>query len=343
MLEELFTRGLTDDIARIARCRRQVSAIDRNAADIDQMKADAERAASTILGIVEQDPDAKVWLEQEVFLQFTAPELSGTADIILWLPTLKELWVIDYKYGRVEIDAFKNPQIAMYLMGALESLVETHHDPAVKLRGMIVQPRGGNKLSVAEFDRDWLRNTFRPKITRALATIEPEKYKDWYFGETLEPEYVISEDGCRWCPVMAECPAVREKAIAACDFKPIGKVEPPPLEECLDLVPVLKQWIAAIEDTAMATLQDGGEVPGYALKETQGNRRWQDEAAVRDYLEDESDLVVDDYAPRKLLSPAQMDKLVKKSSKIIAPKDLGLYSARPVGNPRLVKIETGET
>lgn len=345
LLEKLFTRGLIDDIVRIARVRREVYALDPEKYDLEKMRQDALRACEVLLNIIECDPDAKVFVEQKVTLNGISEAVWGTADCVIWLPTRSELWVVDYKYGRVDVSAVRNEQLSIYLLGVLQSLIPRAGRSYVKWRTMIIQPRSQEYLSIWEVDRTWLDGDFKPRLIKAICTIDRKLFKDsdWYFGQDeLRPEFVVDEAGCRFCPVMAECPAVRKKAIEACNFKPIGEVEPPPLEELLPLLPVLKQWISAVEDEAVARLADGGTVPGYALKATLGHRRWQSEDHVISFLQG-TDLMQDEFAPRKLLSPAQMDKLVRKSSKKIAPADLQMYSARSPGNPRLVKTENGET
>lgn len=102
----------------------------------------------------------------------------------------------------------------------------------------------------------------------------------------------------------------------------------------LDSASAIDSWVRAVEDFALqrATLQ--GVIPsGYKLVQKRANRKWKDEDQVREVLEP----VLGDsiYAPRKILTPAQMDKVAKKEGNWIPIEQL--YE-KPEGQLTLTKI-----
>lgn len=66
-----------------------------------------------------------------------------------------------------------------------------------------------------------------------------------------------------------------------------------------------------MRDQALATLLDGGEVPGYKAVEGRGSRAWVDELRVAEALKD-AGYGISDITETKLLSVAQMEKSIGK-------------------------------
>jgi hypothetical protein len=98
----------------------------------------------------------KLFVEERVFIgpQYGLNDtVGGTADIIMWLPKSKTLYVLDFKYGRghvVEVAHPKwgiNPQIGLYVIAALcelERLLGKKVDVKWVVAG-IIQPRAYHK------------------------------------------------------------------------------------------------------------------------------------------------------------------------------------------------------
>jgi hypothetical protein len=94
--------------------------------------------------------------------------------------------------------------------------------------------------------------------------------------------------------------------------------------------PVIKAWIQTVEEYALEQAVKGIELPGFTLGLTRSTRVWIDEQQVITKLQDQD---IDYIAPRTLLTPAQMEKLLgKKKFASLLADDIG----STIGNPKLL-------
>lgn len=308
--------------------------------DMAQMEVDADNSIDFIFNILNKDPDARIWLEEKVGMPLITDIVWGTADIVIYLPQLDELWVLDYKYGRVEVHAEYNEQGLLYLISVMQTLLPGRPLPRVMNIG-IIQPRGRDILDIWKVEPGYIFDEFMPKFKEALIRINPSYFKRLQFerdhgkwGEKILPQYHISEDSCKWCPALALCPAAQAKAIEMCDFQDLR--EAPDLEKVLPLFPMLRNWMDAVEKEAIGILSTGGEVPGYHLAAGRTHRKWRDEQEVITFLCGKG-LPLKAIAPPKILSPSQMEKVMQKGTKKIAKSELAPYTHQPEGKPKLQK------
>ena len=112
-------------------------------------------------------PDPQVLIEQRLDFSCYVPYGFGTGDcLIIASPRLH---VIDFKYGLgVLVDAYRNPQMMLYALGALRIFDCLYNITEVSMS--IYQPRRENvstwTISVDEL-MDWAENTLRPKADLA--------------------------------------------------------------------------------------------------------------------------------------------------------------------------------
>ncbi len=254
-------------------------------------------------------PTDELMLEIEFDLNPLNPPVPmfGTSDATLWKQSTKHLHVIDYKHGAgVAVDATENEQLMYYALGAL---VEVKKAPDT-ITIHIVQPRGFHPLG--------------PIRTFTFTLKELKEFKDQLFDAaraTLEPDAPLNiGDHCRFCPALAVCPAQQANALAVAqqEFTVMDEALPDPDElstEHLALVlakgDIVVDWIKAVRKHVISKLDRGEEVPGFKLVPGRGgNRRWIDEEKVSKYLAGKK-LKVDERFHRKLISPAQAEKLLK--------------------------------
>ena len=76
-------------------------------------------------------------------------------------------------------------------------------------------------------------------------------------------------------------------------------------------VALLEQWIADLRALAHQALEAGVEVTGWKLVEKRATRKWVDEEKTAASLSEQ--FTHDEIYDQKLKSPAQMEKLLKKS------------------------------
>lgn len=258
----------------------------------------------------------------------------GTADAILHAGNW--LHVFDFKYGAgVRVDATRNEQLLAYALGAANAMGPTSAFLLEAISLHIVQPRTDNPIREFQLTVDELQQWSGELVEgaeRALADDAP----------------LVPGDHCRWCPARADCPALRQQALAvAQEVFPLIDVEPATpvptekdaktaakrmtaeqLSQALKLAPVLEQWLKTVREVAEHKLTQGEAVPGYKLVDSYGHRKWIDETSAAAQLQLYG---VDPWEPPSLRSPAQVEKLLgKRAAQLVDP-----LTIRPVTGVKL--------
>lgn len=217
------------------------------------------------------------------------------------------LRVYDFKYGAgVIVDANDNPQLMYYGLGAAEN--ETYDE--VEL--VIVQPRAQHpdgpvrrcRMPITEL-QTWAKEVLLPG---AAATDDPNAP-------------LITGEHCRFCNALAICPKQKETALAVAktvfDEMPVAPIAPEglsmaDLRQILNVADLLETWLDACRKHVKNLLETGKTTPeecGYKLVPGRGSRNWKDEKDAEAWLT----MLLDDdaYTPRKLISPAQAEAILK--------------------------------
>jgi len=262
-------------------------------------------------------PDPQVLIEQRLDFSCYVPDGFGTGDcLIIASPRLH---VIDFKYGLgVLVDAYQNPQMMLYALGALR-IFDCLYD-ITEVSMSIYQPRRENvstwTISVEEL-MDWAENTLRPKADLA------------YKGEG---EYSPGS-WCQFCKAAVKC---RARAEAKLDLARFEFAQPPLLsdaeiEEILGKLDDLTKWANEIMAYAQdAAINHGKEWAGYKLVESRTNRKYTDEDAVARAA---ASAGYRDIYKKTLISITEMEKLMGKQT---FKEILGGLIAKPIGKPTLV-------
>lgn len=242
-------------------------------------------------------------------------ECFGTADFVGYNEETKTLHVADLKAGQgVYVRVKNNTQIQIYAIGALKLLKQKGFE-VEKVVVHICQPGMGN-ISSEEVELSTLKSLL-DDIKKSIKAVN-----------NSEGVYAPSEEACMWCQHKTTCPKLNEIVgkVALDDFEGVE------LSEKYKLIPVLKQFIKAVEAESMATLNQGKSLPGYKLVQGKGNRKWGDEKKIAfDITAKFEELEV--YSKPKLLTVAQMEKTLKKNK---IDFDLSEYIVRPDGAPKIV-------
>lgn len=200
----------------------------------------------------------------------------GHADVVL-------LWddeadVIDYKFGRNEVsDVSTNLQLQAYCAALLEM-----YPTVQKVRGHVVQPRVGSP-NFAEFDRTLLERT-RERIQKVY------EIADDPFSQPVKSSQC---DKCRninrctaWKPTVALVAETMQLPIPAI-LK--GEIEPTPQDRsvmqtlAIALEKLSEQWKGA---NAKFVLEQGGTIPGFAIRERSTGPKVEDVAQALRILRD---------------------------------------------------------
>lgn len=241
-------------------------------------------------------------VEHRVNFSKYAPEGFGTVDLLAIHS--QTLYVIDLKFGRgIRVDAPKNPQLALYGLGALEDFKQRHEIRKVSM--VIVQPRL-NHISewlsdVEELER--IGEGMRPKAIEAYAGPE--------LGAQFNPG-----DWCRFCKASAHCEALANRVqIAVTSEKTTGLIDysPDELKKAYEFSSVAKNWADSIQSLALEKAKEGDILPGYKLVEGRGTRVWADEKEATKQLK-ATGLKLADLREVKFKSVATVEKLIGKSA-----------------------------
>ena len=289
--------------------------------------------------ILARDPAHLLFVERQVTL---SDDVGGTADVVIYLPATRTLHVIDYKNGVRYVEAEGNPQLKLYAAATLFGFTEA---PVERIYGTIIQPNtfAGEPVRSAVYGPADLINYSDDVDEAVAAALGPA------------PAFVPGEEQCHWCPAGHVCPALRDKATAIVtlppaggDLLPIGdeiKLMLPPPGSCRDpqvlgmalqSAALLKLWVDAIEDAALSYAMAGNALPGFKLIEKRATRKWIDEEQAVSWLNGSTMLDEDEFAPRKLRSPKQVEDIVKADGGAAAVKALAAHVTTESSRLKLV-------
>lgn len=275
-------------------------------------------------------------IEQRLEASWLSPECFGTADAVILHPD--EIHVIDLKTGRgVPVTAKDNPQLAIYARSVLETFSGMFED-LNSIKMTIVQPPL-NRIDTWQITPEELI-----KITDDMKDAAAECVKELQEMSRKDArldclKFNPGTAQCRFCRARHECRALASYCLTAAGLPALTvcdpKIDNVQLSKIMSKIPAIELWIAAIKERAEVELSEGHIVPGYKLVQGRaGNRTWKDPAAAASLLE-ACGLSKDQIYAKKLVSPAQADKLIKKSGKM-TDEQAAAYSdmiIKPAGAP----------
>ena len=262
-------------------------------------------------------PDPYIAGEQRLDMSEYVPGGFGTGDFIAIADGVIE--IVDFKSGRLRVNADHNTQLMMYGLGAL-----LEYDPLYDIqtvRMTIVQPRLNN-ISSFEMTADdlikWADEYLHP---RALLAYKGE-------GEFCAGEH------CHWCNARFTCRARSEYCmqLAKKDFK-----EPDLLtdEEIADMLPIaeaLNKWVQDLFAFATQQAVDGKVWAGYKLVAGRSIRKYTSEAEV---IKACTEAGYTDIYKTSLLGVGDLEKRMGKKA---FREVLGKLVYKPEGTPTLVPL-----
>ena len=234
-------------------------------------------------------------MEIEPFVQMVAGHAGGSIDLLGLSEDRKTLLILDYKFGQVKVNPTENAQGGVYGVSVMRdtSTADMLND-VEKVIFAIVQPRVKGVVSTWETDVQWLKD-FEQKFLEAMASddITPGKH-------------------CKWCPAEPYCEAKRLN-IAATNL--LGARELTELQAAADMVQETEAWVKSMHEEMYLQLNRGVPLKGWKIVEKRAQRKWIDEDVVTDALKGK--LAVTKMHKNTLLTPAQLEKVVKKNKVVI--------------------------
>jgi hypothetical protein len=280
----------------------------------------------------EIDPQQDMIFNQEVEVEFKGVKgldgVFGNVDLIGRLGN--RVIILDWKFGDgVMVDAEENPQGLFYAAAALQTeTTKWAFDGAKEIEIVIVQPPSVRRW-VTTFQR---LNEFIAQLQQAVK-------------QAAKPDAPLAiGDWCRWCTGKPVCPKMTG-AIERTVHAKLEALAPEELGRALDLAEKLESYIADARKLAHERLEKNMPVPGYKLVAKRATRQWADEVKAQLALI-KLGLGEKEFIEQKLISPAQAEKVLKKS-KVALPDDLVVAvssgsTLAPESDPRPAVLNVGK-
>ena len=268
-------------------------------------------------------PEAEVFTEQKVNL-FYALDHYGTLDFSVADPLLVE--ILDYKNGFINVEAEDNDQLAIYCRSLMLDLEQDGYDftDDTLCRMMIYQP------NTPSYDG-------KPKIWEItyedLKDICIDIEADFHLSqEASVDDLTPSPDACMFCDAKPVC---TKRVIEMFDevpeetnmLVPASRVDDeinlPEIGSLTDAARVaihknhkeITKWMKDVCDNTLALIETGTAIDGMkSVDGKQGNRGWGDNELDAEKLLRKLPVALR-YKPRRVLSPAQAEKALKKFDK----------------------------
>lgn len=268
-------------------------------------------------------------LEQNFSLAKINPPFGagGTGDAVVLHYAEDWLEIIDLKSGWGVVDVKDNKQLRTYALGALLANPGSWE----KVKVTIVQPRAPHpdgRIRSEEFHvadlMDWTADLLlaMQKAKAAQARFEKSGLKPW------AASYLNAGEHCTFCRAAGTCPAVQSRALEAAHTHfqdETGAVATPPAPETLetaqivrilDAADMIENWLKSVRAHATHLAEAGTPVTDgtsdYILTAKRATRKWA-EAVDGEVLALKAAREAEDfYQEPKLMSPAQVEKLLGK-------------------------------
>ena len=114
---------------------------------------------------------------------------------------------------------------------------------------------------------------------------------------------------CKFCPSILICPEVQNKIREVFEMAKKATKEDINFKDLLVMQPAIDAWFESCAQYMTREMEAGKVIPGVQLSDANGQRRWIDPALVTEKLAYLKDRI---YEPRKLKTPAQVEKITGK-------------------------------
>ena len=243
-------------------------------------------------------------VEQRFNLRQVDIQAFGTCDCNIAIPFHK-LIVYDYKSGYHSVEVKENEQMMYYGLGALEE----HGEDFEEIELHIIQPGDENGVT---------HKTWKPSLARMH-----EFRKELIAGiaATRNPNAPLcAGEWCKYCQGKLKCPEQKKTIdlVLQEDFGGLAvapsvfSLTPEWLGKTLPKLFIVEEYISSLRSYAKSLAESGVKIDGYKLIDTWSNRQWKDEKAIEDLYSDKLDKKL--YTTPKLISPAQLEKLIGKEA-----------------------------
>lgn len=304
----------------------------KNANDYSQIRIEDEHGNLQIEPITSEQQEAlqaainyansiegELFTEERIkygnFLDVPDDIAFGTGDISIISRDngITTLHIIDAKFGRGYVNAYRNPQLMLYAIGMLDLWELLADIDEVALH--IIQPRvshSGNYWKTTPQELREAAQYLKRPAKRVFELVQDN-------GKSLcAADFNPDDDACQWCehaPCQAQ-KALAEKALNQYhdqDGNPLGAIIDEQLGDAMTLAQKLKAFIESVETKTKDKLHNGEPVKGYKLVKLRvGSKKWKADLVEADLvnllaMDDPEDL----YEPPTLKTPSKVLAMFK--------------------------------
>ena len=288
---------------------------------VDEEMANYVQVYTDYCRAISKDAD-EVFIEQRVSYNDWVPEGFGTNDFGALFLKDKRIKIADLKYGKgVQVDAENNPQAMLYGLGTYAEFSWISDFDWVDIA--IIQPR-------LDHISEW-----------SISVKDLLKWAEWVsqraeIALSEDAERVPGEKQCRFCKAKGTCPALMKytEDIIMAEFDDLDDMPSPDtltqeqLRKVLEHKGLIEGWLSSVETVVRERLEAGEDFAGFKIVEGRSLRRWGDEVQAEAKL---IDLLGDKLHTKKIISPAQAEKVLKKDQRAV----LDDLVVKPAGKPTL--------
>lgn len=236
-----------------------------------------------------------VELDVTAALQSIDPDLGGTADLTNAEGAVLD--IADFKFGAgVFVSAEDNRQLKLYALGVLLAMNRGFDT----VRTTVVQPRidGVEPIRTWEWPVGDIIDFAAEVADAAAATKKPDA------------PLVPGPKQCKFCPARATCPELEKQqhALTALDFQNVQVYDPVSIGRMLDVLPMVKARIKALEQLGYTMAKQGTPPAGHKLVAKRAIRKWTPDALAQAQVTWPAEW----FAPAEPLSVAQLEKKLGK-------------------------------
>src|SRR5688572_17543796 len=270
--------------------------------------------------LLQKDKRAKLFLEHPIDLTHLHADLYGTLDAAVLLPALRQLHIIDLKYGKgVAVSPVKNPQLKYYGTGALYDLNKRYAIDQICLT--IVQPRAPHASGPV---RTWriqpidLIDFGGDLIIGAQLTRKPNAPRN-------------AGEHCQFCRARPYC-AEAERHARDLVAKSFDSEDGERLGYLMKEIQVVENFCREVRKAAFAYASSGKLVQGWKMAYGRSTRNFRSQKAAIAFLKRKFKIKeADMFTEPELKSPAQIEKLLPAKMRKGALADIiDIRQGRPI-------------
>jgi len=234
--------------------------------------------------IMIENPDAILMVEKRVTMSSVAPDVFGTGDCIIYVPSKRKVYNIDLKYGFGIVDVNDNIQLAHYSVSTFDTF--QYWDVVDNVEAVIIQPRAEHIDGVIR------RYTF----TRADLIEWQRKFVEIVTVARRDDAPIIAGEHCKYCDASPICRARMLRTIQMVGLDaPLLTLSPDEIMTLYKEITIIERWAESVKEVAIKLGREGKRLEGYKMVKAIARHKCDDEKAFLDEVMADPKVTIDEY------------------------------------------------